>query len=1091
MAYDASDSQMVLFGGQDLNFNVLDDTWTNNGTTWTEQSPATSPPARSDDSMAYDPAIGKIVLFGGEDNDGNAFGDTWTYDGTSWTEQSPATSPAPRSDGSMAYDPATGQMVLFGGLDDNGNILGDTWTYDGTTWTQQSVATSPPARDFASMSYDAATSQIVLFGGDASPGAPLDDTWTYNGTTWTQQSSATSPSARSDEAMSYDPITSQIVLFGGLNSASTTLGDTWTYNGTTWTEQSPATSPPIRSDEAMAYDPTTDTVILFGGLDGFTTALGDTWSYSGTGWSPLSPVERSDAQMTYDPSTGNSVLFGGLDANGDTLGDTWNYNGTTWSPSSTPGPPARAYASMTYDAATGMVVLFGGLDEADDAYGDTWVYNGTTWTQQSPATSPSARSDALMTYDPATGDIVLFGGIDENGDVLFDTWIYNGTTWTRQTPTAHPSARSDGAMAYDPATGKVVVFGGYDANSNPLGDTWTYNSTDPKWTQQTPATSPPARALSAMDYDSNTGQMVLFGGLDGTGTALGDTWTYNGTTWTQQTPTASPTARSDASMDYNTSAGRLFLFGGIDNFDDTLSDTWTYEVPLVQSVTFTTTDASATVGGATYTPSASATSGLGVTINLDADSTGCSLSNGVVSFTAAGTCVLDATQAGNADYAPAVAKQSIPVFDDSGVYVPLTPVRICDTRANNPSHLSGSAAQCGNGTTGETLVAGGTLTFDVAGDFSVPASNVTAVVLSVATANSKGPGHFTLFPAGATQPTAANLNYATGQVVPNLVEVGPAREGRCLCTRRPSSDAIVDLEGLCDHHPPEWCRSLQRLFTPARICDTRGSNPSGLSGGATQCNTNLAHGSPDNLIGPNNPLTINVEGNGGVPASGVSAVVLNVAVAKSTASGFVTVYPTEDTRPGASNVNYVAGVAVGNRVIVPVSASGQVTLYATAATDIIVDVSGWFTATGGTTGAEFTPEVDPVRICDTRGSNPSGLVAPYTQCNTNTAHPSPDNPLVAGTSDVIQSTGLGDVPTGAVATVINLADVGPTAGSNLTVYPSGTPPTTSDVNPPTGGVASNLVVATLTGSGSFEVANRGSGHTDIVIDIAGWYTTPA
>ncbi len=367
------------------------------------------------------------------------------------------------------------------------------------------------------------------------------------------------------------------------------------------------------------------------------------------------------------------------------------------------------------------------------------------------------------------------------------------------------------------------------------------------------------------------------------------------------------------------------------------------------------------------------------------------------------------------------------VFADPGVYVPLTPTRICDTRANNPSHLSGAAAQCSNGTTGRTLAAGGTLTFDVAGDFSVPASNVTAVVLSVATANSKGPGHFTLFPAGATQPTAANLNYATGQVVPNLVEVGTGAGGAVSLYSSAASDAIVDLEGYVTTTPQSGA-GLYNALSPARICDTRGSNPSGLSGGATQCNTNTAHGSPDNLIGPNNPLTINVEGVGGVPASGVSAVVLNVAVAKAGAAGFVTVYPAGDARPGASNVNYTAGVAVGNRVIVPVSPSGQVTLYATAATDIIVDVSGWFTATGGTTGAEFTPEVDPVRICDTRGSNPSGLVPPYTQCNTNTAHPSPDNPLVAGTSDTIQATGLANVPTGATAAVLNLADVNPECG---------------------------------------------------------------
>ena len=61
-------------------------------------------------------------------------------------------------------------------------------------------------------------------------------------------------------------------------------------------------------------------------------------------------------------------------------------------------------------------------------------------------------------------------------------------------------------------------------------------------------------------------------------------------------------------------------------------------------------------------------------------------------------------------------------------------------------------------------------------------------------------------------------------------------------------------------------------------------------------------------------------------SSRVSAVVLNVAVAKETASGYVTVYPAGASRPNASNVNYTTGTAVGNRVIVPVSVTGQVTL---------------------------------------------------------------------------------------------------------------------------------------------------------------------
>ena len=82
-----------------------------------------------------------------------------------------------------------------------------------------------------------------------------------------------------------------------------------------------------------------------------------------------------------------------------------------------------------------------------------------------------------------------------------------------------------------------------------------------------------------------------------------------------------------------------------------------------QTISFTSTNPSpVTVGGATYTPTATATSGLAVTITLDGTSTGCTLSGGVVSFTAVGTCKIDANQAGNANYnaAPQV-QQSITV----------------------------------------------------------------------------------------------------------------------------------------------------------------------------------------------------------------------------------------------------------------------------------------------------------------------------------------------------------------------------------------------------------------------------------------------
>ncbi len=83
-----------------------------------------------------------------------------------------------------------------------------------------------------------------------------------------------------------------------------------------------------------------------------------------------------------------------------------------------------------------------------------------------------------------------------------------------------------------------------------------------------------------------------------------------------------------------------------------------------QTINFTSTAPSnATVGGPTYTPTATATSGLTVTLTIDASASSvCSISGGVVSFNAVGTCVINANQAGNANFKPATqAQQSFAV----------------------------------------------------------------------------------------------------------------------------------------------------------------------------------------------------------------------------------------------------------------------------------------------------------------------------------------------------------------------------------------------------------------------------------------------
>ena len=133
MAYDAASRQVVLFGGGGHTSNssgVFDGTWTWNGITWTKQHPAQSPPGRVWGSMAYDSALQQVVLFGGltrPNRSGQLLNDTWTWNGTTWTKLGLAQSPSPRWLASMVYDAATNNLVLFGGIAD-GRTTSHTWT---------------------------------------------------------------------------------------------------------------------------------------------------------------------------------------------------------------------------------------------------------------------------------------------------------------------------------------------------------------------------------------------------------------------------------------------------------------------------------------------------------------------------------------------------------------------------------------------------------------------------------------------------------------------------------------------------------------------------------------------------------------------------------------------------------------------------------------------------------------------------------------------------------------------------------------------------------------------------------------------------
>jgi hypothetical protein len=284
MAYDAARREVVMFGGTD-GTNRLGDTWTWDGSTWTEQHPPASPPARDFMGMAYDAATSEVVLFGGCCNDETGlFDDTWTWDGTTWTQEHPPTSPNPRSGMGMAYHAKTQRIVIFGG---EGGALTPTWTWDGTTWTQENPADSPQWVEGPGMSeYEG---QVMMFGGEWQC---LEDvclerkTWVWDGRDWALLDPPDRPSRRSYLRMVWDRTLQVVVMLGGVHDYEA-LHDTWTWVGSDWARQEPPRNPPGRWGFGMAYDAARRKVVVFGGEHyegGNYEKRGDTWTWDGVTW---------------------------------------------------------------------------------------------------------------------------------------------------------------------------------------------------------------------------------------------------------------------------------------------------------------------------------------------------------------------------------------------------------------------------------------------------------------------------------------------------------------------------------------------------------------------------------------------------------------------------------------------------------------------------------------------------------------------------------------------------------------------------------------------------------------------------------------
>ncbi|MEO6123721.1 MAG: CAP domain-containing protein [Ilumatobacteraceae bacterium] len=209
---------------------------------------------------------------------------------------------------------------------------------------------------------------------------------------------------------------------------------------------------------------------------------------------------------------------------------------------------------------------------------------------------------------------------------------------------------------------------------------------------------------------------------------------------------------------------------------------------------------------------------------------------------------------------------------------------------------------------------------------------------------------------------------------------------------------------------------------------------------------------------------IQIAGGGGVPG-GAEAVSANFTISESSGGGYLTVWNCSADRPVVSTLNFGTGDAVPNGASVPLDSRGGLCVYSSVAADLIIDVNGYYAASGNGRFASVTP----ARLLDTRidiGRRAANTVTP------------------------LRVTGIAGVPTGAEVVSLNVTSVDPAMRGYVTVYPCDVSrPTTSSLNPVPGQVKPNVVLAPVAADGT--VCLYTSVDVDLVVDITGYVAESA
>ena len=379
-------------------------------------------------------------------------------------------------------------------------------------------------------------------------------------------------------------------------------------------------------------------------------------------------------------------------------------------------------------------------------------------------------------------------------------------------------------------------------------------------------------------------------------------------------------------------------------------------------------------------------------------------------------------------------------------FIPVAPCRVSDTRTG--AGFSGAFGPPAIATSTEREIP------IPSGVCGIPATS-KAYSLNVTVVPAGPLGYLTLWPSGQAQPNASTLNSLHGGIVANAAIVPAGSNGAIKVYASATADVIIDVNG---YFVPAGTPNGLSLYTlaPCRFADTRvAAMPAGF-------------GTP--IIAAGSARAFNVPSSAcGIPAT-AKAYSFNATVVPPGPLGYLTLWPYGNPMPVVSTLNSPEGLIAANAAIVPAGSGGAVSVFASAASDVVLDINGYF-STPGTAGALNFYAVPPCRVSDTRvGTGALG---------------GPSMGAGAARDIPVPSSSCGIPPT-AKAYSLNLTVVPPGPLGYLTAWPSGTiQPVVSTLNSLQGRILANAAIVPAGANGSISIFT--SSVSDVIVDINGYF----